>query len=345
MSVDLSAARPYTAAVVVAGISATAMVLGAALLGLPLRDPDGIAGPAYVRLPGIVLVFLAADVLPRTLARRRRLGGLRASYRQVLAERCSAERLVMVAAGLLSFYVTYVAYRNVKSYVPWARPGLDDGWMLQLDRALFLGHAPSSVLQAVLGTGVAAHVLAFVYLAFLLFVPLSLAASLVWARDPRRGAWYVTAMGIAWALGAASYYVIPSLGPVYARPGLFSDLPVTGVTTLQESLLRNRVEVLTDPWATHAIHGIGAFASLHVAIVLTAALVAQRMRLAPWIRAAMWAYLVLTTLATVYFGWHYVLDDVAGAGIGWFSVWLGGLATGQEDAPAVTDSTRELVAS
>ncbi len=345
MSVDLSAARPYTAAVVVAGVSATAMVLGAALLGLPLRDPDGIAGPAYVRLPLIVLIFLSADVLPRTLWRRRTAGGLRPAYRQVLKDRWSAERLVLVGVGLMSFYVTYVAYRNIKSYVPFARDGLDDGWMLKLDRFLFLGHAPSSVLHAVLGTGVSAHVLSFVYVAFLLFVPLSLAASLVWSRDSARGAWYVTAMGICWAVGGASYYLLPTLGPVYARPGLFSDLPVTSVTGLQETLLQNRVEVLTDPWATDVIHGIGAFASLHVGIVLTAALVAHRMRLAPAVRWAMWGYLVLTVLSTIYFGWHYVVDDVAGAALGWFSVWLAGIATGQQAAAPVTERTRELVSS
>ncbi|MCU1691035.1 MAG: beta-carotene 15,15-monooxygenase [Frankiales bacterium] len=343
MSVDLSAARPYTASVVVAGLSATAMVMGAALLDLPLRDPDGVAGPAYVRLPAIVLIFLACDIVPRALWRRREAGGLRPAYRQVVADRWSAERLVLVGVGLLSFYVTYVAYRNIKSYVPFARDSLDDGWMLRLDRALAFGHAPSDVLHTLLGTGVSAQLLAIVYVAFLFFVPLSLGASLVWSRDSARGAWYVTAMGICWAVGGASYYLIPTLGPVYARPGLFSDLPVTGVTTLQETLLQNRVEVLTDPWATDVIHGIGAFASLHVGIVLTAALVASRMGLAAWIRVSMWVYLVLTVLSTVYFGWHYLLDDVAGAGIGWFSVWLGGLATGQQTAAPVTAATREHV--
>jgi hypothetical protein len=34
-------------------------------------------------------------------------------------------------------------------------------------------------------------------------------------------------------------------------------------------------------------------------------------------------------LSTLYFGWHYIADDVAGAAIAFISVWLSGLATGQ----------------
>ncbi len=314
-------------------VTATAAVTTNALLGLPLRDPDGVAGPAWVRLPGIVLIFLALDIAPRALLRWRTEGGPRAAVRAVVADRWSASRLVLVAVGLASFYVTYVSYRNLKGALPFVRDSLADGPLLALDRAFLLGSDPSTVLHALLGTGVAAYVLSAVYIAFLGFVPVSVAASLVWTRDTGRGAWYVTALGLCWSLGAASYYLIPSLGPVYARPGLFSDLPVTGVTRLQESLLAARVEVLTDPWATNALHGVAAFASLHVAIIFTAALVAQRMGLARGLRYAMWVFFVLTVLSTVYFGWHYLLDDIAGAGIGWVSVWLAGHATGQVAAP------------
>ena len=345
MSVDLSAARPYTAAVGVAGVSAVVALGGAALLGLPLRDPDGVAGPAWIRLPVIVLLFLAADVLPRAVLARREAGDLRSAVREVVAARWSRERLVLVAVGLASFYVTYVSYRNIKSFLPFAREGLVDGQLLVLDRFMTFGADPSTVLHALLGTGLAAYVLSAVYIAFLAFVPLSLAASLVWARDSARGAWYVTSMSICWALGAASYYVLPSLGPVYARPGLFGDLPVTGVTRLQESLLRARVEVLTDPWATGALHGIGAFASLHVAIVFTGALVVHRMGLAPVLRWGMWVFFGLTAVSTVYFGWHYLIDDVAGVGIGWFSVWLGGVATGQHRPAVAQRDDRVLVHS
>ncbi len=46
------------------------------------------------------------------------------------------------------------------------------------------------------------------------------------------------------------------------------------------------------------------------------------------VRAITWAFFVLTVLATIYFGWHYIADDVAGMAIGWASVSLGAWATG-----------------
>jgi hypothetical protein len=39
---------------------------------------------------------------------------------------------------------------------------------------------------------------------------------------------------------------------------------------------------------------------------------------------------LLTLIATIYFGWHYISDDIAGAFIAVVSVYLGGLATGQK---------------
>jgi membrane-associated phospholipid phosphatase len=44
----------------------------------------------------------------------------------------------------------------------------------------------------------------------------------------------------------------------------------------------------------------------------------------------MWVYFVLTAISTLYFGWHYIADDLAGAAIAGVSVWLGALATGQK---------------
>ena len=46
-------------------------------------------------------------------------------------------------------------------------------------------------------------------------------------------------------------------------------------------------------------------------------------------RIALWTFFGLTMLATVYFGWHYVLDDLAGLLIGAVAVVVGALLTRQ----------------
>jgi membrane-associated phospholipid phosphatase len=250
----------------------------------------------------------------------------------VIRDRWTGQRTVLVAVGLASFYATYVAYRNLKGALPFVRERLHDAMLLDLDRAMLFGNDPSTVLHTVLGTGVAAHVLSFGYLLFLAFVPLSLGAALVWARNVRTGAFYVTALCLNWLLGTLSYYLLPSLGPVFVRPSLFEDLPETGVAALQRSLLEARLEVLADPAGASAIQGIAGFASLHVSIVFTGALVVHMLGLHRLLRWSMWGFLVLTVVSTVYFGWHYLIDDVAGLLIGAGAVWLAARATGDRRA-------------
>ena len=319
---------PHVPATLLAIASAGTAVAVAATLDLPLRDPDNAAGPLYVRLPAIMLLLVALDVLPRAMTRRRGGGRLSRAAREVALERWSAPRVRLLIVGLVSFYLTYVAYRNLKGFLPFAREGTEDTALLALDRAIGFGTAPASILHSWLGTGIAAELLSIVYVAFLLFVPLSLGVALVWSRDLRSGYLYVTVLCLNWLLGALSYYLLPSLGPAFVRPELFAELRVTQVTELQQMLASDRQIVLGDPHASDRVHGIAGFASLHVAIVFSAALVAHVVGLSRSVRGALWVFLVLTVLSTIYFGWHYVVDDVAGLAIGALAVWLGARATG-----------------
>lgn len=341
---DASRPRLYALAVALAVGSSLLAVTVATSLDLRLRDPDGVAGPAWVRLPLIMLAFFVADVVPRALRRAGGWRGFRVALDTVVRERWDRRRSALVLVGLASFYATYVSYRNLKGALPFARDVLHDDALLDLDRAMFLGYDPGPALHALLGTGVSAIVLSAVYLAFLAFVPLSLGAALVWARSARTGAFYVTALSLNWLMGAASYYLVPSLGPVFARPELYVGLPDTGVSALQRNLLENRVEVLADPVAAGAIQGIAGFASLHVSIVLTGALVAHRLGLHRAIRCFMWVFFGLTVVSTVYFGWHYLVDDLAGVVVALAAVQIAWLATGGRALSAareVADRERE----
>lgn len=307
-------------------------VLVSAVTGLPLRDPDGFLGPSYVRLPLIVAVMIAFDVLPRALRQRPGLRRFPRSVAEVLRLRWTRPRLAVAVAGLASFYLSYVAYRNLKSFLPFLRERLVDPVLVATDRRLTAGLDPGDVLHDLLGTQLSAEILSAVYMSFLALVPLSLAAALVWSDNLARGAWYATALSFNWILGTVTYYVAPSLGPVYVQPSVFSDLPPTAVADLQEKLHDNRLEVLADPRATDAVHGIAAFASLHVSIAFTAALITHRASRSALARTVVWIYVVLTALATIYFGWHYLLDVPAGLLVGAVSVWSAGLATNSRTA-------------
>ena len=117
------------------------------------------------------------------------------------------------------------------------------------------GHYPAAVLHDVLGTGISAHVLAYVYMTFLLFVPLSLGAALVWSKNVATGFWYVTALCVNWVLGAASYYWLPSLGPSSAASTTCSSTCRTPRVTQLQHALRSpgATSTLADPHATDSV--------------------------------------------------------------------------------------------
>lgn len=324
--------KPYSYALAISLFAGLVAVVGALVLDLPLRDPDGVAGPSYIRLPAIVVGALLADILPRAWYRTPRMIDFFQTAWIITRQRWSWARLRLVVIGLGCFYISYVAYRNIKSFLPSVTDPWADGPLAALDKALFLGNRPGTVLHDVLGEGLAAHVLSWIYVVYLFFVPITLAAALVWTTHVRKGFFYVTALCLNWVLGVASYYVLPAYGPRYfpSQQGQFFDLPETGVNSLQKGLLDARNFVISDPQGTDAVYGIAAFASLHVSVVFTAALVAHRLGLHAWMRWTLWVYLAGTALATIYFGWHYLADDVGGVLIGYVSVAIGAMAVGYE---------------
>jgi membrane-associated phospholipid phosphatase len=335
-SLAAPARRTLTLAIATALITGACAVIGAYRLGLPLRDPDGFLGPAWLRMPLIVAVALVVDIVPRAARKALAAGSLRrlpAAAREVATTRWPLRRLLPVVLAVASFYVTYVAYRNLKNFLPFVHQTSEDLQLAHVDRILTFGHNPAALLHGLLGTGVTAHVLSTAYTGFLVFVPISVAASLIWSKHLSHGLWYVSALCLNWALGAASYYIIPASGPFYALPWDFATLPHTGAGSLQVSLVRARVEVLADPNATSAVSGVAAFASLHVSVIFTAALIVQLTSTRALFRYAMWIYFVLVAVSTVYFGWHYLADDIAGLFIGSVSVVAGAWATGHLRSP------------
>lgn len=298
---------------------------------LPFRDPVQSRGTSYIIVPLIVVTAIVIDVIVRTVLRRPAIRDIGRTLLDVLRTRCTRFRLAGAAAGAASAYLTYLAYRNLKVFLPTLQNRLADENLLTTDRWLGFGHPPSGLLHQLLGTGIASQVLSSSYTFFMIFIPLSLALALIWSSDSVRGAWYTTAICFNWIIGIISYYAIPSLGPIYVEPHQFNELPVTGVSNLQDSLHEDRWELLLNPHTTDAISGIAAFASLHVSIVFTALLLARRARVPKSIELLVWVYLGLTCLSTIYFGWHYVVDDIAGFGVGALAVWLAGRVVGRPD--------------
>ncbi len=323
--------RAYVLLIGTALLMGSLAVLAAILLDKKLADPEGFLGPSWLRLPMLLLGAFLLDMLPR-LIWHSRMDPRR--WREVVTDRVrthwTRERLTLVVMGLVCFYIVYVSYRNLKSFLPFVMGDVKYDRELHLvDTALFLGHEPGNVLHTMLGTDFSAHILSAIYLWFLPLVPLALTAWLIWSRNISFGYWFATSQCIAWTLGTASYYALPTLGPGFRYPWFYEDIAHTPTSDLMSSLFYARSGVLIGG-VEGAVQSVAGFASLHCAITLLVALMVQytiRSRVLHWI---FWTNFVITVFATLYFGWHYVADDVAGILIALISFYVGGIASGQK---------------
>ena len=130
---DAKPARPETAdakirarhfmAPLAVGIPALGVMFAVARIeGLPIRDPDArYVGSPLALIALIVVIFVALDVLPRAV-RRARSPDLRPldAVGRVFGERWWGRRGLIVVVCILGFYATYLAYRNLKSFLPFA---------------------------------------------------------------------------------------------------------------------------------------------------------------------------------------------------------------------------------
>jgi hypothetical protein len=122
--------------------------------GLGLRDPDGIIGWRFSFVLMLVGGFVALDVIPRAIAAARSNGTPAWATLAALArERWPWRRIGFVLGAIVAFYATYLCYRNVKSYLPLARPETVDSDLANFERGVF-GTDPSTLLHQLLGTGV-----------------------------------------------------------------------------------------------------------------------------------------------------------------------------------------------
>ena len=86
-----------------------------------------------------------------------------------------------------------------------------------------------------------------------------------------------------------------------------------------DSLFYARKGVLRDG-IEGAVQSVAGFASLHVAITLLVALMVQYTLRNRILHIVFWVNFAITVVATLYFGWHYIADDIAGVAIALISL-------------------------
>src|SRR4051812_19094078 len=273
---------------------------------VPFRDPHGkLFSDKLLSTLEILVVFVAVDVVVRWLRDRARGTTLWRTART----RWTPYRVGMIALALVTYQVVYLSYRNLKSWDVFRAP--QDDMLLRWDRWLFFGHSPAVLLHDLLGEDLTARVLTDLYESFSTLVTIALVSALAFTPTVRQAYVFVVAAMWAWILGVGSYYLIPSLGPFHAAPEDFTGLTRSSIQATQQAYVEQRAHLLAHPQAADAFAQISAFASLHCALTCLIWLAARYygLRLLSWV---VFAFLVGTVVATVYLGWHFAVDDVAG---------------------------------
>jgi hypothetical protein len=294
-------------------------------VGIPVKDPGGAFLVTRIALTlGLFLGFMAIEAVLRTPRGSRSPRSVRATA----GRRWPPRRLAVASACLLAYHLVYFTYHNLKSWDVLNAPR--DAELTRLDQWLFLGHSPAVLLHDLLGQGVAAYGLLLVYESFPTIVVL-VVAGCVFTPRLRDGVGVLASLIWVWILGTVSYYAVPSLGPFQDRPQDFAGLPTTVVTRTQALYMSQRAHLLAHPHAPDAFAQVSAFASLHVGVTTVITLMAAHLGFVRTARVLR-VYLALTCLATVYLGWHFAVDDVAGLAIGWLAVRLGTATAGSRSA-------------
>jgi hypothetical protein len=304
------------AVVVVFGVIAIAR---SRQVDVPFRDPHGkLFAHKILSTAELLVVLVILDIIVRWLRDRRHGRSLWATART----RWTPDRLGMIALALLAYQVVYLCYRNLKSWDVFRSP--KDDLLLRWDRWLFLDHSPAVLLHDLLGQDVAARVLTQLYESFSTVLTLALVAAMAFTPTVRAAYVFVVSAMWAWILGVGSYYLIPTLGPFHAAPAEFAGLTRTSIQSTQAAYVAQRDHLLAHPHAPDAFAQISAFASLHCALTCLLFLMARfyGLRVLSWVAAA---FLGCTVVATIYLGWHFAVDDIAGILIAWLSVQLGKL--------------------
>ncbi|MBB6629753.1 inositol phosphorylceramide synthase [Nocardioides sp. KIGAM211] len=304
---------------VVAAVFAAVALTRSYAVGIPLRDPHGAILLSRLGISlGLFVVLSLVDAALRVCRR----GWTARRTLDVLRTRWNRERLVLVASALLAYHLVYFCYHNLKSSDVLRAPR--DAMLLGWDRWLFLGHSPAVLLHDLLGQHVAAYVLMVVYESFSWLATVSFVAAITLTTRVRDGYVFIASAVWVWILGVGSYYLIPSLGPFHSAPQDFAGLPHTMIQDTQARYVAQRAHLLAHPAASDSFAQISAFASLHVAVTTVLLLMARYYGLRRTARA-MTVFLGGTLLATVYLGWHFAVDDLAGLVLAFVAVGLGRL--------------------
>jgi membrane-associated phospholipid phosphatase len=202
------------------------------------------------------------------------------------------------------FLLAYLAYVLLRDLIPLLRPVLMDDRLARLEEIVFGGYSFVALPRA-LGSAALDVILMGCYMSHY-YVPPAFAIFLAIRNRPRFRL-FMLALTITWALGYLGYLAVPAIGPKY----YFSNYELWRSSAAVQpalAIIENFSSVTRD-----------CFPSQHVAWTVLVLWAGWRYRIFPWIYLPVAAGLAV---ATIYFGFHYLVDVPAGVLLAVLSILL-----------------------
>lgn len=208
----------------------------------------------------------------------------------------------------------FVLFIQLKNLAPFIVTKLFDSYFEKFERGMFNGRLSTTLVRDYFGSNYA-DLFSDGYFLFYPFVSL-LIYIFLFQPNARLRSEFLLAFSLTWIVGVLLVLVIPTVGPCFdSELGyLSSELPVTGVSKMQAEIWNLRVKLLQYGTGINLISG---FPSLHIAVVSLGVIYLRRVSIYLSILAA--CFLVLTAISTLYFSWHYLLDDLGGVALAVFA--------------------------
>jgi hypothetical protein len=230
--------------------------------------------------------------------------------------------------GVLSFlrnwwpiFVVLFAYCTLKSIIPVVNPRLYDEQFNTIDHFLFLKRYPTELALTWIPLSCIGF-LSFGYTFYFLLKMFAFSSVYCAVSDKRVFHRMVFAFSLTLIIGMGIYFLFPAQGPIYYYPKQFERIQAPMSETRTYRIQRNLWTVYEQvkqhtPNEFYELtkesgirNGVAAFPSLHIAISCVLLYFLYRYH-----RVTFWICFFpfwLMVIATIYFGWHYVVDNIAG---------------------------------
>lgn len=217
---------------------------------------------------------------------------------------------------MLGVLLTLAIFTHLKHLIPLINSNVYDGQLADFERAIFGGEIVSWWMIQIFGPSSAAF-MSWSYIAYYTYMN-SVYTIFVVQRDRALASEFCTAFALLWLLGILVVYAYPTWGPCFYLPQVFSELPRTPVSVLQEQLWQQAQQLALNPKSKEGIFLISGLPSLHIAVILLGSVYLTRL----WrpIGYLSWAFVVLTWVSTLYLGWHYLLDNLVAVILVWLVI-------------------------